>query len=215
MVHAWDSANAPLGAGTMEQMEAKQRKLIEAHPRPCPALPTTVSADKRPAPYPQNLTPTPSDLCPHCLAKDRLRLWLPPPNCPTTVTSLALNGEEQERVKDTMVHAWEEETGMSYGSSLLMWHCFCNAKEIPELERAPATQGLLSAFIAYLAAVYSGHTIACYLNGVRGWHILHSIPWALKKREMDTMLHAADKLTPVSSRRKKRLPYTPAFILGV
>ena len=114
-----------------------------------------------------------------------------------------------------MVHAWEEETRMSYGSGLLMWQCFCDAKEVPESERAPATQGLLSAFVAHLASVYSGRTIACYLNGVRGWHILHSIPWALDRMEMDTMLRAANKLTPVSSRRKRRLPYTPAFISGV
>jgi hypothetical protein len=32
---------------------------------------------------------------------------------------------------------------------------------------------------------------------------------------MDTMLRAADKLTPTSSRKKKRLPYTPDFIIAV
>jgi hypothetical protein len=63
-----------------------------------------------------------------------------------------------------------------------------------------------------MASAYSGKTISNYLHGVRAWHILHSIPWHLDKGEMDTMLRAADKLTPNSSKRKKRQPYTPDFI---
>ncbi|KAH9056791.1 hypothetical protein EDB87DRAFT_1675882 [Lactarius vividus] len=53
----------------------------------------------------------------------------------------------------------------------------------------------------------SGKTISNYLNGVRAWHILHSIPWILDKAEMDAMLHA--------SKRKARRPYTPDFIATV
>ena len=114
-----------------------------------------------------------------------------------------------------MLHAWEEDTRVAYGAGLLMWHCFCDSRDIPERERAPENQALLSAFVAYLAATYSGKTIAGYLSGVRAWHLLHSLPWVLNKNEMDTMLRAADKLTPSSSKRKKRCPYTPDFILAV
>jgi hypothetical protein len=114
-----------------------------------------------------------------------------------------------------MIHAWEEETHVSYSMGLLMWHCFCDEKHIPEAGRVPATQALLSAFIAHLAAVYSGKTISGYLSGVRAWHILHSFPWILEKKEMDTMLHAADKLTPSTSKKKKHCPYTPDFISAV
>ena len=114
-----------------------------------------------------------------------------------------------------MVHAWEEDTRVSYGAGLLMWHCFCDEKGVPEESRAPATQVLLSAFVAHMAAAYSGKTIAGYLNGVRAWHILHGLQCALEKKEMDTMLRAADKLTPSSLKRKKRQPYTPEFIATV
>ena len=114
-----------------------------------------------------------------------------------------------------MLHAWEEDTRIAYGAGLLMWHCFCDSKNIPEESRAPATQPLLSAFVAYMAAAYSGKTISGYLSGVRAWHLLHSVPWVLDKKEMDTMLRAADKLTPASSKRKKRRPYTPDFISAV
>jgi hypothetical protein len=114
-----------------------------------------------------------------------------------------------------MLHAWEEDTHIWYGAGVLMWHCFCNEKHILEAGRVPAMQPLLSAFVAYLAAAYSGKTIASYLNGIRAWHILHGFPWILNKKEMDTMLQAADKLTPNTSKRKKRCPYTPNFISAV
>lgn len=54
---------------------------------------------------------------------------------------------------------------------------FCDEREAcPEQGRAPATQALLSVFVAHLATAYSGRTISGYLNGVRAWHILHSLP---------------------------------------
>ena len=129
-----------------------------------------------------------------------------------TTGTPALSAAELERIKDTMVHAWEEETRATYGSGLLMWHCFCDKKGVPEQQRAPVSQDLLSAFVSHLAAVYSGKTISNYLSGVRAWHILHRVPWTLEKKEMDLMLRAADKLTPDSARRKKRRPYTPGFM---
>ena len=113
-----------------------------------------------------------------------------------------------------MVRAWEEETQTSYGAGLLMWHCFCDGKGMEERERAPAQQSLISAFVAHMATAYSGKTIAGYLSGVHAWHLLHSVPWTPEK-ELDVMLRAAEKLTPATSRRKKRLPYTPTFISAV
>jgi len=111
-----------------------------------------------------------------------------------------------------MIHAWEENTRETYGSGLLVYHVFCDSKGTPESERAPAAQPLLSAFVANLAASYSGGTISNYFYGAQAWHILHGIPWRLEKAEMDTMLRAAEKLTPSTSKKKPRRPYTPDFI---
>ena len=198
-----------------EQKESKRLKPPEARARQIPIPPTTALPPKKPAPYLQNLTPTPSHLRPHCLAKDRLRLWTPASALMLNPGHTSPNHHECQRIKDTMIHAWEEDTREAYGSGLLMWHCFCDDRAVPEAERAPADQTLLSAFVAHMAAAYAGRTIANYLHGVRAWHILHSIPWQLEKREMDAMLRAADKLTPASSKRKKRQPYTPNFIAAV
>lgn len=199
---------------------SKRRKPLEARPRELPipqtVAPQTVAPSPRnPTPYPRTLTPAPSRLRPHCLAKDRLRLWSP------VISQVATSGypnaedAERQRVKDTMVHAWEEDTREVYGSGLLMWHCFCDGRATPEQDRAPASQALVSAFVAHMAAAYSGKTISNYLHGVRAWHILHSVPWHLEKGEMDTILRAADKLTPSASKKKKRRPYTPDFITAL
>ena len=193
----------------------KQRKVPEARARDLPIPPTNPNTAKGPAPYPQHLTPTPSHLRPHCLAKDRLRLWSPASCVSVSDGSPTVNDTERERVKEIMLHAWEEDTRVAYGAGLLMWHCFCDEKGASEEARAPATQSLISAFVAHLAAAYSGKTISGYLSGVRAWHTLHGLPWVLKNCEMDTMLRAANKLTPSSSKKKKRCPYTPDFILAV
>ncbi|KAH8987480.1 hypothetical protein EDB86DRAFT_3065717 [Lactarius hatsudake] len=155
----------------------------------------------------------------HCHAKHRLRLWIPA-DAPASSTGAAnLSSAEHEcikdTIKDTMVYAWEEAMREAYGSGLLIWHRFCDDKGVSELERAPAAQPLLSAFVAHLASAYSGKSISNYLNGVRAWHILHSVPWTLDKAEMEAMLRAANKLTPDTSKRKARCPYTPAFIAAV
>jgi hypothetical protein len=109
-------------------------------------------------------------------------MWVPAVPAPKPSNTPVLSDAEQERVKDTMLHAWEEDTRILYGTGVLMWHCFCDEKRISEAGRAPATQPLLSAFVAHLAAAYSGKTIASYLNGIRAWHILHGFPWILNKK---------------------------------
>ena len=174
-----------------------------------PPIPLTIPLpNKQSALYPPNLTPIPSASHPHCLTKGRLRLWLPTHPPPPAQGHSTLREAEHEQTKDTMIHAWEEDTYTAYGAGLFMWHCFA------EQDRLPATQALLSAFVAHMAAAYSRRTISNYLNGVWAWHLLHGIPWALERREMDTMLWA-DKLTPSTSRKKKRLLYTPSFISAI
>ena len=93
-------------------------------------------------------------LHPHCLAKDRLRMWTPIFPAPEPTDANAHNEVEQEQVKEIMIHAWEEDTRIAYGAGLLMWHCFCDEKGVREEERALAMQDLVSVFVAHLAAAY-------------------------------------------------------------
>ena len=193
----------------------KRHKPTEARPRPLPIPQASTPSPREPAPYPRNLTPIPSRLRPHCLARDRLKRWIPFHCFRPNIEHTTINDTDRERVKETMIHAWEEDTRAAYGAGLLMWHCFCDSRAIPEPERAPASQALVSAFVAHMAAAYSGKTISNYLYGIRAWHMLHSVPWQVESSEMETMLRAADKLTPNASKRKKRRPYTPEFIVAL
>jgi hypothetical protein len=133
----------------------------------------------------------------------------------TSRTLLNFSEEDHQRIIDVMSHAWEEDTRETYGSGLLVYHVYCNSKNIPEHERAPAGQLLLSGFVSTLAVSYSGKTISNYFYGVQAWHILHGMPWHLEKAEMETMLRVAEKLTPPTSKKEQRRPYMPNFIVAL
>lgn len=114
-----------------------------------------------------------------------------------------------------MAQAWELDTHATYSSGLLHFMVFCDKKNVPERDRAPADHVLLLSFVSTLAGAYSGSAISNYLYGVRAWHILHRVPWRVEKAEMDAMLKAAEKVTPASLKRKKQRPYTIKFMLAI
>ena len=95
------------------------------------------------------------------------------------------------------------------------FHVYCDQKGVPEDQRAPASPVLIHAFISALAGTYSGSTIDNYVYGIRAWHLIHGVKWQMEVAELEALLRAAEKATPVSSRKKKRVPYTPDFILAV
>jgi len=70
-------------------------------------------------------------------------------------------------------------------------------------------------FVSTLAAAYSGSAISNYIYGIWAWHLLHRIPWKINKPKLEALLKAAEKLTPPSSRRKKRHPYTIDFMQAI
>ena len=111
-----------------------------------------------------------------------------------------------------MANAWADTTRESYSSGILVYHVFCDARDIPEDERAPTNQQIITAFITTLAGSYAGATVSNYICGIRAWHILHGLEWKLNELELEAALKGAERLAPPSSKRKKRLPYTPDFI---
>ncbi|KIK81161.1 hypothetical protein PAXRUDRAFT_15390 [Paxillus rubicundulus Ve08.2h10] len=138
--------------------------------------------------YPTDLTPLPSLLRPACTARDCLQRWLPaPPSMHNHQTSLAtLQESDTTRIKDVMAHTWAESTWESYGSGLLVFHIFCDAKSIPDCNRAP----------------YSGSTVANYLQGVHMWHVMHHLIWSHNDIEIEALLKAAVTLALTSSKHK-------------
>jgi hypothetical protein len=116
------------------------------------------------------------------------------------------------RIFNVLAHAWAEGTTETYGSGLLSFHVFCDSKTVPEAARAPASPTLVAAFISELAGFLSGSTISNYIAGVRAWHILHGVPWSMNSPELEALLRAADRLTPSSSKRQARMPYTTEIL---
>jgi len=178
---------------------------------PLPAL--SSEKHQQPTPYHKNLVPLPSPLRPHCPANQRLCLWHP--LVPRNQCSTQLSDEDLKHIQDVMAHAWELDTHTTYASGLLNFMVFCDQKNIPEKDRAPASQILIMSFISTLATAYLGSAISNYVYGVWAWHLLHSVPWKINKPKLEALLKAAEKLTPLSSRKKKQHPYTIDFMLAI
>jgi len=90
-----------------------------------------------PLPYHSDLAPSPSPLRPHCLAKDRLRLWIPAPN-PVASPSVLASDEQLNRILQVLNASWQGSTKATYGAGLLVFHVFCDQQGIPEPARCPA-----------------------------------------------------------------------------
>ena len=172
----------------------------------------------KPTAYAPNLTPIPSPLRPHCLARDRLRMWKPAPyqtNFPSNISIASLSEQDVSRIFEVTSNAWAESTHEAYSSGILAFHVHCDKRNIPEHLRAPISHPLVASFVASLAGSYSASTISNYVHGVRAWHILHGLPWRLNPIEMDALMKGAERLAPASSKRKKCLPYTLVFMASI
>lgn len=171
-----------------------------------PARPLTVL--KPPARYPSNLTPLPSELRPLCAAKDRLAQWLPHPDVLSEHATGPIPTDLQERIKAIALLGWADSTKAVYGVGLLVYHVFCDKKTISDKDRAPASSNLISAFISCLAGAYSGSAIHNYFYGVRAWHTLYGLPWAVNENQIGIILKGAAKLAPPMAKQVLRAPIT-------
>ena len=198
----------------MHNLSLTTSRVRHGHPIAVQPPPTSLNPPRssKPSAYSPNLSPHPSPLRPHCLARDRLRLWIPSPAVSSRHSEPAGEEGELERTFDVMSNAWADSTRESYSSGILVYHVYCDVKGVPEELRAPASQSNITSFIVSLAGSYSGSTISNYIHGIRAWHILHGLEWRLNSLELDAALKGAERLAPPSSRRKKRQPYTPDFI---
>ncbi|KAF7315770.1 Reverse transcriptase ribonuclease h [Mycena indigotica] len=163
----------------------------------------------RPRPYPAHLTLIPSPLRPICFASDRLYAWSP---ASTSRQNSIISTSDQENIKRVLSFAWRDGTLETYGTGLLVFHCFCDTRNIPEAQRAPASRELLAAFVAAAAGSYGGKTLEGMLAGVRAWHIIHGVDWLANDSECEALLRAASALAPETSKRKPRRPFTLEII---
>lgn len=130
----------------------------------------------KPLPYKTGLIPIPSQLRPHCLARERLKLWFLSETRIARGTDgrfLAIAEEDLQRVLTVMNLSWAPGTRECYGAGLLVFHVFCDERDVPEEQRCPVETQTMLNFVASCAGSYSGKTIVNYVYAVKAWHTLH------------------------------------------
>lgn len=106
-----------------------------------------------------------------------------------------------------MIRSLDTDTRSNYGAGLLRYTQFCDSIFIPEAERMPAAEALLSQFTAAFAGTTSAKTLNNWLAGLQFWHVINGAQW-----QGAQLLHHTrrgfSKMVPSSSRRAKRPPVT-------
>lgn len=184
----------------------------------CPELPIHMNAPSlvtNPTVTSQPILPTSNNSHPlfvpsRCKAKDRLILWTPVKLHAMSITDL-LSPSDIKHVYKVIAQAWADSTKEIYDFKQLAFHIFCNNKNIPELNCAPANPVIICSFISTLvgpcmgskqicyililyfnfAGSYSDSMVSNYLNRVRTWHIIHGVKWALNDQKIKALLKAA------------------------
>ncbi|KAG1855627.1 hypothetical protein DFJ58DRAFT_727441 [Suillus subalutaceus] len=171
--------------------------------------------------YRTNLTPHPSNLHLHCLARDRLRMWHPAGTNPRQVQLAAAPAETQsdevtdaqlEHILDVMGSSWVQSTKETYCAGLLVFYVFCDMNNIAEDQRCPVNPTLLLSFLSSCAGSYSGSALTNFAAAIRAWHMLHSRLWLISHSELKTLLEGAKAVAPESSKLPKCLPFTPDIL---
>lgn len=161
--------------------------------------------------YHPALTPLTSPLHPHCLVQDRLHLWRPSHNCLRSLTNgetIPLSDTDLNCILTVIGHSLASGTRETYGCGLLVFHVFCDVRNIPESQQGPTSSVLLLAFIANCAGLYSGKTLENYFYGVHAWHFLHGLDWCVDHTQISAALTRAAHLAPPASKWPKRDPLT-------
>ncbi|KAG1777534.1 hypothetical protein EV702DRAFT_265422 [Suillus placidus] len=126
----------------------------------------------------------PSSYRPSVLASERVLLWTTPHGV-TFQNKLEQLYPESHIVKlfFVMAESLDESTRNDYGAGLLHFNHFCDRLSIPEQDRMPASEVLLSIFIADAAGSISRRTADNWLAGLRFWHVINGAQWHGERSE--------------------------------
>lgn len=147
-----------------------------------------------------------SSLRPHVLARDRLAFWMTPfaENNHTRRTYLVSSNATQT-LREVALKSLEANTRKNYGAGLLRFNQFCDCHNITEQHRMPASDDVITAFVAHWCGIVARSTIDTWLAGLAFWHALNGAPWP-SGRLIRIICTAAQKMQPRS--KPKRPPVT-------
>ncbi|KAF8553697.1 hypothetical protein OG21DRAFT_1584369 [Imleria badia] len=159
-----------------------------------------------------HLCPLPSPHRPHCLAKERLRLWTPNTSSKQPASGIipaAVSDQALNCILEVIRASWADSTKELYGNALLTYHVYCDLNgPIPKHERCPISSTLLLSFLSSCAGGFAGSTLSNYAAGIKAWHLLHRQPWLIHQDELRLMLQGAARLTPNHSKWDQCPPMT-------
>ena len=110
-----------------------------------------------------------------------------------------------------MLASLDLKTQENYGAGLLRFAQYCDTHGIAEEKRCPASELLLSAFIASWAGRISHSAVTGWLAGLHFWHSYQGLPWHGSNMLRITS-GGVKKLVPSSSKQKKRPPVSLAHM---
>jgi hypothetical protein len=106
-----------------------------------------------------------------------------------------------------MLLSLEEKTRSNYGAGLLQFTQFCDFNSISEQQHCPASEILISAFIASYTGLRSSDCINSWLSGIKWWHTFQGAVWHGADM-LSSVKKGVAKVIPESSQRSKREPVT-------
>ncbi|KIJ58023.1 hypothetical protein HYDPIDRAFT_50362, partial [Hydnomerulius pinastri MD-312] len=75
-----------------------------------------------------------------------------------------------------------------YGTSILVFHVYCDLNDIPDNNCCLILPMLLLAFLSACAGSYSGSTVGNYASAIHICHLLHGHPWRINKEKLKAIL---------------------------
>ena len=151
---------------------------------------------------------------PHVLAKNRIQSWSTP-YAKSVFEDLkkSFPPETIEKWRSVMLNSIEEVSLQNYGAGLLRFNQFCDKHGIAESSRMPASETLLSIFVAEMGAgKVSGGSINSWLSGLAFWHQINNAPWHGNSILARTKKGASNISSRTIKRLPKRLPVTEAHM---
>ncbi|KAF8183698.1 DNA breaking-rejoining enzyme [Pholiota molesta] len=152
---------------------------------------------------------SPSSYRPHVVASDRLIAWTTPISSSfrQTISSI-LPPSDALALLHVMLFSLDEKTRELYGAGPLRFTQYCDSRNIPEVDRMPASEILLAGFSAAMAAgKVARTTLDNWLAGLQFWHTINGAPW-YGQDMLRAVKGGVSKLVPDASRRAKRPPVT-------
>jgi hypothetical protein len=191
------------------EAEASRFTVIMNHTLNCSVTSTIPASRTRVPRKPQKKNQiVPSVFRPHVLASKRLQQWTSPHSLDFHQSiQTALPQSSLSHLFEVMTFSLDQGTRNGYGAGLLRFTQFCDKNNVSERNRMPASELLLSAFIADAAGSVGSSAINNWLAGLHFWHILNAAPWKGQEMLIQTK-KGAQKLVPISSERAKRPPTT-------